>query len=295
MHLSDPSYCILLAKRYTCVNVVPYCRCSCWLLAWCPRCCEEIPRCYHESATGAAMSQRAVDLQPTAPSSHRAVICGAVMVNGTPLQLVMELMQGSVSDLMGAAHISSHYLSFREQIDVAIGSTAGIAYMHRLQPKPYIHSDIRSNNVMVTRDMMAKVGDLGASHVIESSLSIGPLSIEYLAPERMPGQSGTSTRSTCQSDVYSLGVYLTELFIGCPPIPADRNSRLEQIENDAMMDLCTLMTSDDPSQRPSVQDCFSRIERQKEMSEYKMLPGRRMVKGHLDGQEKMSLIDHVYV
>ena len=226
---------------------------------------------------------------------HILQVYGAVMVNGTPLQLVMELMQGSVSDLIEAAHASCHYLSYREQIDLAIGSTAGIAYMHQLQPEPYVHSDIRSSNVMVTRDMVAKVGDLGASHVINSSLSVGPLSIEYVAPERMPRPNGMCARSTCQSDIYSLGVYLIELFNGLLPSPADRNSQLEQIKNDAMIDLCTLMTSTDPSQRPTAQHCFNLLDWQKEKSEYKMPPGRRLVKGHLDGQEKMSLIDHVYV
>ena len=222
---------------------------------------------------------------------HIVQVCGAVIVNGTPLQLVMELMQGSISDLIEAAHASSNYLSYREQIDVAIGSTAGIVYMHQLQPNPYVHCDIRSSNVMVTRDMVAKVGDLGASHVIDSSFSVGPLSIEYVAPERMPRSNGKSPKSTCRSDIYSLGVYLIELFTGETPIPEERNSQLERIKNDALMDLCTLMVLVDPAERPSAKDCFSLIERQKETSEYKVLPGRRLVKGHQDGEEKMSLID----
>ena len=225
---------------------------------------------------------------------HIVQVCGAVMVNGNPLQLVMELMQGSVNDLVEAAHKSSHYLSRREQIDVAIGTTAGIVYMHQLRPKPYVHCDIRPTNVMVTRDMVAKVGDLGASHVIQSSLSMGPVSIEYVAPERMPKADGTSTRSTCQSDIYSLGVSLIELFIGVTPIPAHRNKQILSIENGSMQDLCTLMTSVDPSQRPSAQECFDMIQRQKETSAYKERPGRRVVKGHLDGQT-MSLVDQLYV
>jgi serine/threonine protein kinase len=219
---------------------------------------------------------------------------GAVIVNGTPLQLVMELMQGSIRDLIDAAHASSCYLSYREQIDIATGTIAGIVYMHQLQPNPYVHCDIRSTNVMVTRDMVAKVGDLGASHIINSSLSVGPLSREYVAPERIPGPNGMSTPSTCQSDIYSLGIYLIELFNGILPSPAEKNSQLQQIHDDALVDLCTQMTEKDPSHRPTAHHCFCLLERQTKTTEYKMSFGRRLVKGHLDGQKEMTLIDYVY-
>jgi hypothetical protein len=221
---------------------------------------------------------------------HVVQMYGAVIVNGTPLQLVMELMQGSIRDLIDAAHASSCYLSYREQIDIATGTIAGIVYMHQLQPNPYVHCDIRSTNVMVTRDMVAKVGDLGASHVIDSSLSLGPLSIEYVAPERMPRPDGTSAQSTCESDIYSLGVYLIELFTGEIPIPEERNSQLERIKSDVLVDVCSLMVSLDPSERPSAKDCFIVMERRKETGDYKVLPGRRLVKGHQD-REQMSLTD----
>ena len=220
-------------------------------------------------------------------------ICGAVMEDGIPIQLVMELLQGSLSDLMKAARASRNYLgylSFREQIDVAGDIAAAIMYMHRLRPKPYVHCDIRSTNVMITSTMVAKVGDLGASHVIDSTRSMGALSPEYLAPERMPGHSGLSPRSSCESDVYSLGVTLIELFTGLVPVPANRKNQLRHIQNVDLLEMCRGMIRDKPGERLLARECLDILVRQKATDLYKMLPGRRLVRGNLEG-ENMSIID----
>ena len=220
-------------------------------------------------------------------------ICGAVMENGTPIQLVMELLQGSLSDLMKAARASRNYLgylSFKEQIDTAGDIAAAIMYMHCLRPKPYVHCDIRSTNVMITPNMVAKVGDLGASHIIDSTKSMGALSPEYVAPERIPGRDGSSARSTCESDVYSLGVTLTELFTGLGPVPADRQNQLHRIHNVDLLEMCRGMVHVQPAERPPARECLDVLVRQKATDAYKMLPGRRVVRGNLEG-ENMSIID----
>ena len=160
-------------------------------------------------------------------------ICGAVMLDGTPIQIVMELLQGSLSDLMKAARASkcfSKYLSFREQLDIAADTTAAIMYMHHLRPQPIVHCDIRATNVMITCDMVAKVGDLGASHIINSSTSLGALSYEYCAPEKMPRSDGSSAHSTRESGIYSLGVMLTELFTGLSPDPSERQTKYRRFK-----------------------------------------------------------------
>lgn len=199
-----------------------------------------------------------------------------------------------MADLMDAAYESSHYLTFRERIDLATGSISGITYMHQLTPRPYLHCDIRSTNIMVTRDMVAKVGDFGASHVINSSMSIGPVSGDYLAPERMPRVNGTALSSTLQSDVYSLGVTLVELFIGVAPIPDDRPNQIEQISDDRLQDMCKTMTANNPAERPAAADCLHTLLSLKQTQQYKELIGRRLVRGLSDGQ-KMSVDDSTYV
>ncbi|XP_062512804.1 uncharacterized protein LOC134188650 [Corticium candelabrum] len=223
-------------------------------------------------------------------------IYGGVMKNEIPIQIVMELLQGSLSDLMKAAHASKSYhcyLSFREQIDVATDTTAAITYMHRLRPQPYVHCDIRTTNVMITRDMVAKVGDLGASHIINSSKSLGALSPEYCAPEKLPRSDGSSARSTRESDVYSLGVTLTELFTGLSPIPAERQNQIRKIKNPDLLDMCLQMTHDRPAERPTAEMAFTILINQKSVDLYRSIGGRRTVKGNLEGED-MYLVDFMH-
>ena len=224
-------------------------------------------------------------------------IYGGVMKNEIPIQIVMELLQGSLSDLMKAVRASKSYhcyLSFREQIDVATDTTAAITYMHCLRPKPYVHCDIRTTNVMITRDMVAKVGDLGASHMINNSTSLGALSLEYCAPEKFPCSDGRSARSTRESDVYSLGVTLTELFTGLSPIPTERRSQIRKIKDPDLLDMCLQMTRNRPAERPTAEMAFTILITQKSTDSYKSTAGRRTVRGNLEGRS-MDVVEVIHI
>ena len=218
-------------------------------------------------------------------------ICGAVMREDVPFQMVMELLEGSVSEVMNAAHTTSStslyssYLTFYEQLSIALDVTSAIAYLHQTHPKPYVHGDIRPSNVLVTRDMKAKVGDLGATHVIESSLSVGPLSPDYLASERKP-RDGTAISNTLPSDVYSLGVSLIEIFTGARPIPEERQTQLGALANrPKLFLLCSRMIDDEADNRPSSQHCFDTLRGEIEcvLSTQGYFTVKRLVKGLFEG------------
>ncbi|XP_065832544.1 uncharacterized protein [Oscarella lobularis] len=175
-------------------------------------------------------------------------VCGAVMAEGIPLQMVMELLEGSVSEVIDAAHTTGSYLTIYEQLSIAIDMTSGISYLHQIRPRPYVHGDVRPSNILVTRDMKVKVGDLGTAHLIESSLSAGPVSQQYLAPERSPRSDGTAAASSLPSDVYSVGVSLIEIFTGVGPIPEVRQTQLDALANRPnLLMLCSRLIDDDPN------------------------------------------------
>ena len=210
------------------------------------------------------------------------------MEEGTPFQIVMELLEGSVSEVMNAAHaasgasVGSSYLTFFEQLSIAMDVTSAIAYLHQTRPKAYVHGDIRPSNVLVTREMKAKVGDLGAAHIIESSLSVGPMSPDYLAPERMPRADGTAFPSSLPSDVYSLGVALIEIFTAASPIPEEKHTQLLSLEaRPSLFLLCSEMIDRDPANRPSSQNCFERLNAESEsvLGLPGYFPVKRFVKG----------------
>ena len=212
---------------------------------------------------------------------------GAVVAHGFAVQMVMELLEGSVSEVIKAAHSSGYYLTPYEQLSIATETTSGIAYLQQIRPKPYVHCDIRPTNVLVTRDMKVKVGDFGAARLIESSLSAGALSLPYLAPERRRAD-GTAASSTLHSDVYSLGVTLIEIFTGIYPIPEDRLTQLLAIAEPTLQKLCSCMIKTKPADRPSAQECFVYLKG----VTHSLLPEKRLVQGGFErGSHKVVLLN----
>ena len=224
------------------------------------------------------------ELSSCAKMRHPNIVtfCGATLEKDTPLQIVMELLEGSLEELIKVARNSGSYLTHSEQVHLAEGTTAGITYLHQLQPTPYVHCDIRPSNILVSRDMSAKVGDLGASHIVGASTSAGPLSGNYIAPERI-GDEGQRSQSSPSSDVYSLGVTLTDLFTGEAAVPKKRDQQLAMIANVSLQDLCIEATLTIPRERPAAAHMLVKLQQQKSADEYLRCPVRRLVLGKVEG------------
>ena len=149
----------------------------------------------------------------------------------------------------------------------------------------------------MTRDMKVKIADLGAAHLVESSKSAGPLSPQYLAPERMPPASG---RSSLPSDVYSLGVSLIEIFTGVGHIPEERNGQLMPMRNRRRLHvICSRMISNE-RERPTSAECLAFLMREVEELAQSGVPViKRMVKGKFEGEganrrHKIVLSDYFF-
>ncbi|XP_065839304.1 ankyrin-3-like isoform X1 [Oscarella lobularis] len=214
-------------------------------------------------------------------------LCGVTTVNDTPLRIVTELLEGSLSDVIKASVRCKQLLSLREQIDLALGMTAGIGYLHQLGPDGILHGDIRSTNIVVTSLMEAKICDLGAARFAQVSLSAGPLSPEYLAPERSPEKG---MRNTKKADLYSLGVTLIELMIGQQPVAILRVEQASRVAHPDVKKICRRMIEEDRSARPSADVCLAVLERIQESRAYEECVARRMVKGKMHGEGQVSLV-----
>ena len=136
--------------------------------------------------------------------------------------------------------------------------------------------------------MRAKLGDLGAARFSDASLTVGLVSPQYSATERIDGRSAQKTKET---DVYSMGVSICELFTGIPPNRPDRLDQVQVIRHRDFRYLCMQMVSDDINRRPSAAGALTAIGRIRETDDYKVCRPRRMVKGKADGAEDITLID----
>ena len=130
--------------------------------------------------------------------------------------IVQEYIEGiTVKDLIN----QNGHLDWRNAVPIVIQIGLALDYAHK---NGIVHRDIKPQNILISRDRVAKITDFGIARAASSTTitmtGVQMGSVHYFSPEQARGGNVGP-----QSDVYSLGVSLFEMVTGRLPFDGDSN------------------------------------------------------------------------
>jgi serine/threonine protein kinase len=140
--------------------------------------------------------------------------------------IVLEYMIGGT--LYDAIHNIHNPLTGKQRLKIALDSAEGLNYLHRYTRNGIVHRDMKSTNILLDANKLAKISDFGLSRAITETANAPVTHIAgtygYMDPEWFSNKTPNLNLANTASDVYAFGVVLLEIITG--------KSALVQIDNE---------------------------------------------------------------
>lgn len=158
--------------------------------------------------------------------------------------------------------------TFMEALDVMYQLCSAVMYAHEHN---IIHRDIKPQNIFITSNGTAKLGDFGiatfqnATNMTRSDVVVG--SVHYIAPEIASGN-----QATVRSDVYSMGITFFELITGRVPFDSDSQIRVAMMQ---IKEKFPLITKYNPKTPPCIENIIYKAVNKDPKSRYQSAESMR--------------------
>ncbi|XP_042025391.1 U-box domain-containing protein 35-like [Salvia splendens] len=170
-----------------------------------------------DMSQGEKQFQREVEVLSRMRHPHMVILLGACPEYGC---LVYEHMEnGSLEDRLNCLNGSAP-LSWRDRFRIAVEIATALNFLHRTRPEPLVHRDLKPANILLDRNYVSKISDVGLSRLVppavadsitQCCMTAAAGTFCYIDPEyQQTGMLGT------KSDVYSFGVVLLQILTAKP-------------------------------------------------------------------------------
>lgn len=105
---------------------------------------------------------------------------------------------------------------------IAAEISAGLLFLHQAKPEPLVHRDLKPGNILLDRNYVAKISDVGLARLVPPSVA------DNVTQYRMTSAAGTfcyidpeyqqTGMLGVKSDIYSLGIIFLQILTARPPM-----------------------------------------------------------------------------
>ncbi|KAJ7958636.1 Protein kinase domain [Quillaja saponaria] len=172
-----------------------------------------------DAAQGRSQFQQEVEVLSCIRHPNMVLLMGACPEYGC---LVYEFMaNGSLDDCLFRRG-NSPPLPWQLRFKIAAEIGTGLLFLHQTKPEPLVHRDLKPANILLDRNFVAKISDVGLARLVPPSVA------DSVTQYRMTSTAGTfcyidpeyqqTGMLGVKSDVYSLGIMFLQLLTSKPPM-----------------------------------------------------------------------------